>query len=72
MLLFWCFHMIVSIKDGEWKKWMKIIKQITMWVIIFILWIFVLNILSIYLSWSPVININNTFHTNMLWDNYWL
>ena len=72
MLLLWCFHMIVSIKDWEWKKWAKIIKQVIVWTILFIISIYVLNIVSIYLTWSPVLSINRIFHSYIWWTNYWL
>lgn len=71
MLLLWCFHMIVSIKDWEWKKWARIIKQVIVWTILFIISIYVLNIVSIYLTWYPVININRIIHP-YVWTNYWL
>lgn len=70
MLLLWCFHMIVSIKDWEWKKWARIIKQVIVWTILFIISIYVLNIVSIYLTWSPVLSINRIFHTYIWWSNY--
>lgn len=69
MLLLWCFHMIVSIKDWEWKKWARIIKQVIVWTILFIISIYILNIVSIYLTWYPVININRIIHPYM-WTNY--
>ena len=71
MLLLWCFHMIVSIKDWEWKKWSRIIKQVIVWTILFVISIYVLNIVSIYLTWYPVININRIIHP-YVWTNYWL
>lgn len=72
MLLLWCFHMIVSIKDWEWKKWARIIKQVIVWTILFIISIYVLNIVSIYLTWVPVLSINRIFHSYIWWTNYWL
>lgn len=72
MLLLWCFHMIVSIKDWEWKKWARIIKQVIVWTILFIISIYVLNIVSIYLTWAPVLSTSRIFHTYIWGDNYWL
>jgi hypothetical protein len=70
MLLLWCFHMIVSIKDWEWKKWARIIKQVILWTILFIISIYILNIVSIYITWAPVISTNRIFHTYIWWSNY--
>lgn len=72
MLLLWCFHMIVSIKDWEWKKGARIIKQVIVWTILFIISIYVLNIVSIYLTWAPVLSISRIFHWYLWWGNYWL
>ena len=69
MLLLWCFHMIVSIKDWEWKKWARIIKQVIVGTILFIISIYVLNIVSIYLTWAPVISTSRIFHT-YIWSSY--
>lgn len=73
MLLLWCFHMIVSIKDWEWKKWSRIIKQVILGTILFIISIYVLNVVSIYISWAPIISKDRIFHTYMWWTDYtWL
>ena len=61
MLLLWCFKMIVSIKDGEWAQWKKIIKQVILWTILFIISLYVVNLIAIFLNWAPIINVSNIF-----------
>lgn len=56
MLLFGCFQMIVSVKSWPWETWKKIIKQVIFWAILLVLCIFWINIASIYLSGTPLIN----------------